>query len=136
AEKDEAIALRSLEKARQELSLESGKQTSAMQTLIAKLESQLSDALDRKAKAFARAQLTKSGHVYVLSNIGSFGEGIYKIGMTRRLEPLERVDELGSASVPFLFDVHAMVYVEDAPALENALHKEFAHRRLNLVNLR
>src|SRR6185437_7542280 len=136
AEKDEAIALRSLEKARQELSLESGKQTSAMQTLIAKLESQLSDALDRKAKAIARAQLTKSGHVYVLSNIGSFGEGVYKIGMTRRLDPFERVDELGDASVPFPFDVHAIIFSEDAPGLENKLHRAFAHRRVNLVNAR
>src|SRR5690606_32321979 len=117
-EKDEAIALRALEKARQQLTLETGKQTAAMQELIAKLEQQLSDALDRKAKAMARAQLTKSGHVYVLSNIGSFGEGVYKIGMTRRLEPLERVYELGDSSVPFYFDVHAMIYSENAPQLE------------------
>ena len=61
-----------------------------------------------------------SGHVYVLSNVGSFGEGIYKLGMTRRLEPLERVNELGDVSVPFGFDVHAMIYSEDAPRLENA----------------
>ena len=83
-----------------------------------------------------RAQLTRSGHVYVLSNIGSFGEGIYKIGMTRRLEPLERVNELGDSSVPFRFDVHALIYTEDAPRLENALHKEFAARRINRINLR
>jgi len=136
AEKDEAVALRSLEKARQELTMESGKQSSAMQALIAKLEAQLSDALDRKAKAIARAQLTKSGHVYILSNIGSFGEGVYKIGMTRRLEPLERVYELGDSSVPFYFDVHAMVYCENAPQLENQLHRFFADRRVNKVNLR
>jgi hypothetical protein len=136
AEKDEALALRALEKARQELALEGGKQTTAMQQLIAKLESQLSEALDRKAKAIARAQLTKSGHVYVLSNIGSFGEQVYKIGMTRRLEPLDRVYELGDSSVPFYFDVHALIYSENAPQLENRLHKYFAARRVNKVNLR
>ena len=74
--------------------------------------------------------------MYVLSNIGSFGEGIYKIGMTRRLEPLDRVYELGDSSVPFRFDVHALIYTEDAPRLENALHKEFAARRINRINLR
>jgi len=71
-----------------------------------------------------------------LSNIGSFGENIYKIGMTRRLEPLERVKELGDASVPFFFDVHAMIYSENAPELESKLHKHFANRRVNMVNLR
>ncbi len=104
--------------------------------LVAKLENELKDALDRKAKAIARAQLTKSGHVYVLSNIGSFGETVYKIGMTRRLDPQERVDELGDASVPFTFDVHAMIYTENAPELENALHREFDERRVNRVNNR
>ncbi|WP_428308884.1 DUF4041 domain-containing protein [Lacipirellula sp.] len=136
AEKDEAVALRALEKARAELAHETGKQTAAMQALVHKLETQLSDALDRKAKAIARAQLTKSGHVYVLSNIGSFGEGVYKIGMTRRLEPLERVEELGDSSVPFYFDVHALIYSENAPQLENQLHRYFAARRVNKVNLR
>ncbi len=72
----------------------------------------------------------------MLSNIGSFGDGVYKIGLTRRLDPLERIDELGSASVPFAFDVHAIIYSADAPALEHALHKEFFERRVNLVNHR
>src|SRR5690606_38799350 len=89
-----------------------------------------------KAKAIARAQLTKSGHVYILSNIGSFGEDMYKIGLTRRLEPLDRVKELGDASVPFAFDVHAMIYSENAPELEAKLHRHFADRRVNLINLR
>ena len=78
----------------------------------------------------------KAGYVYVISNIGSFGEGIYKIGMTRRLNPQDRVDELGDASVPFKFDVHAMIFSEDAPALEAKLHKAFENRKLNLVNQR
>lgn len=78
----------------------------------------------------------KAGYVYVISNIGSFGEGIYKIGMTRRLEPMDRIDELGDASVPFRFDVHAMIFSEDAPKLEAALHREFDKYRVNMVNNR
>lgn len=80
--------------------------------------------------------MTRSGHVYVISNIGSFGEHVYKIGMTRRLDPLDRVRELGDASVPFQFDVHAVIYSEDAPALEAALHRAFNSRRVNQVNER
>lgn len=78
----------------------------------------------------------RAGYVYVISNIGSFGENIYKIGMTRRLDPQDRVDELGDASVPFTFDVHAMIFSDDAPALENALHKAFDDKKVNLVNNR
>jgi hypothetical protein len=82
------------------------------------------------------AQQTKRGHVYVISNIGSFGENVYKIGMTRRLEPIDRVKELGDASVPFSFDVHAMIYSENAPELENQLHKRFSEMSVNKVNPR
>lgn len=78
----------------------------------------------------------RAGYVYVISNIGSFGEGIYKIGMTRRLDPMERIYELGDASVPFQFDVHAMIFSDDAPKLEAALHNAFASKRLNAVNFR
>ncbi len=81
-----------------------------------------------------REQNAKAGYVYVISNIGAFGEGVYKIGMTRRLEPMERIDELGDASVPFWFDVHAMVFSDNAPALEGKLHEHFAAGRLNKVN--
>ena len=146
ADKEEVVAERALEKARLEFERATKNQkeatektkvhNAALAAQIAKLENELSEAIDRKAKAIARAQLTKSGHIYVLSNIGSFGENVYKIGMTRRLEPLERVKELGDASVPFRFDVHAMVYSENAPDLENKLHHHFAHRRVNLINLR
>ena len=83
-----------------------------------------------------REQNTRAGYVYIISNIGSFGENIYKIGVTRRLDPQERVDELGDASVPFNFDVHALIFSDDAPSLENALHKAFDARRLNRINLR
>jgi hypothetical protein len=108
------------------------KQLEKLSGLVNKLETELKDAIDQKAKAVARAQLTRSGHVYVLSNIGSFGENVYKIGLTRRLDPYE----LGDASVPFGFDVHAIIYAEDAPKLENALHREFQDRRVNRVNAR
>ena len=80
--------------------------------------------------------LTKSGHVYVISNIGSFGENVYKIGMTRRLEPADRVRELGDASVPFPFDVHMMIYSEDAPSLENKLHQSLCRTQINKLNPR
>jgi hypothetical protein len=125
-----------LEKARAELAASANKEQERLAGLVNRLETELSDAIDRKAKAIARAQLTRSGHVYVLSNMGSFGEGIYKIGLTRRLDPFERVEELGDASVPFAFDVHAIIYAQDAPALESALHREFANRRVNMVNTR
>lgn len=76
----------------------------------------------------------KAGYVYVISNIGAFGENIYKIGMTRRLDPQDRVDELGDASVPFKFDVHAMIFSDDAPKLEAALHEAFADKKVNMIN--
>jgi len=78
----------------------------------------------------------RAGYVYIISNLGAFGENVYKIGMTRRLDPMERVHELGDASVPFKFDVHAMIFSADAPALEAALHHAFDDRRLNKVNRR
>jgi hypothetical protein len=151
AEKEQAAVAAALEKARAELAAEAAaekaraelaaeaatnKQHEKLEALVSRLENELKDALDRKAKAIARAQLTRSGHVYVLSNVGSFGEGVYKIGLTRRLDPYERVEELGDASVPFPFDVHAVIFAEDAPGLETKLHQAFTFRRVNLVNLR
>ena len=78
----------------------------------------------------------KAGYVYVISNIGSFGKDIYKIGMTRRLEPMDRIDELSDASVPFNFDVHAMIFSDNAPALEASLHQAFEDRKVNMINRR
>lgn len=78
----------------------------------------------------------KAGYVYIISNIGAFGEGVFKIGMTRRLDPMDRIDELGDASVPFKFDVHAMIFAEDAPKLETALHHAFERKKVNMVNNR
>lgn len=100
------------------------------------LENRLTD-IDKALREIDYRQANmRAGYVYIISNIGSFGEGIYKIGMTRRLDPQERVDELGDASVPFNFDVHAMIFSDDAPALEAALHNAFADRKLNMVNQR
>ena len=82
------------------------------------------------------AQQTRRGHVYIISNIGSFGENVYKIGMTRRLDPMDRVRELGDASVPFPFDVHAIIFCEDAPTLEAKLHRALEQKRVNLINPR
>ncbi|SEG47765.1 protein of unknown function [Thalassococcus halodurans] len=117
-----------LDKARSEVGADQGR--------IAELEAQLAEAHAMGERARAMAEMTRSGYVYVISNIGSFGEDVVKIGLTRRLEPDDRVKELGDASVPFGFDTHAMIYSDEAPALENALHKEFADRRINMSNMR
>lgn len=100
------------------------------------LESQLSDIEKAMKNLDYREANQKAGYVYIISNIGAFGENVYKIGMTRRLDPQDRIDELGDASVPFNFDVHAMIFSDDAPALEAALHKAFEDRKLNMVNTR
>lgn len=100
------------------------------------LEIQLQD-IDKAMKDIDyREANQRAGYVYIISNIGAFGENVYKIGMTRRLDPQDRIDELGDASVPFNFDVHAMIFSDDAPALEAALHKAFEDRKLNMVNTR
>lgn len=136
AEKEELKFMRLLEKARQHLTHENEQERALSAAKIQLLEEQLREAHERGVRAKSMAEQTRRGFVYVISNIGSFGESVYKIGLTRRLDPQERVDELGDASVPFQFDVHAMCYSEDAPALETALHRRFAHRRVNAVNLR
>lgn len=105
-----------------------------LQTRIDELSSQNSKLDEEERLLDYREQNARAGYVYVISNIGAFGEGIFKIGMTRRLEPMDRVDELGDASVPFRFDVHALVFSDNAPALEAKLHSRFAAGRLNKVN--
>ncbi len=100
------------------------------------LEAELSKAQEQRQRAKSMAELTKSGYVYVISNVGSFGDNVFKVGMTRRLEPLERVQELGDASVPFPSDVHAMLYSDNAPELEYALHEHLRTSSVNLVNPR
>ena len=103
---------------------------------IKELEAKIKELESDKANVTKRLANTRAGNVYVISNIGSFGDNVYKIGMTKRLNPLDRVNELGSASVPFKFDVHAMIFSDDAPTLENHLHKVFADKSVNKVNSR
>lgn len=103
---------------------------------IEKAEQELKKIEDEKAELDYRVRNAKAGYVYIISNIGAFGDNVYKIGMTRRLNPNERIRELSAASVPFAFDVHAMIFSEDAPALESALHKTFHDKRVNKVNNR
>jgi hypothetical protein len=136
AEMEEKRFQKALELAKKDLGLISGEKLDKLNSQIAQLEQNLKDAHQAKERAISRAQETKSGHVYIISNLGSFGENVYKIGMTRRLEPMDRVKELGDASVPFTFDLHAMIFSENAPELENLLHKEFDDRRINKVNYR
>ncbi|MBS1622587.1 MAG: DUF4041 domain-containing protein [Bacteroidetes bacterium] len=136
AEDEEAKSQKALAKARNEMAKVSGAELDALNERIAQLEQNLQAAQEQKARAISQAQQTKRGHVYIISNVGSFGENVFKIGMTRRLEPLDRVYELGDASVPFEFDVHAMIFSENAPELERTLHKKLDHHRLNLVDTR
>ena len=102
---------------------------------ILELQGQLSD-VSLKKEEISKLQNGKAGNVYIISNLGSFGENVFKIGMTRRLNPQERVDELGSASVPFRFDVHSFIFSDDAVALENKLHSILNGKRVNKVNMR
>lgn len=108
----------------------------ALEEKIRQIETQLEKISEGFANVDYREANQRAGYVYVISNIGAFGENVYKIGMTRRLDPMERVNELGDASVPFDFDVHAMIFSDDAPKLEAALHAAFADKKLNFVNQR
>lgn len=144
--REEAKIQAALEKAKREREI--------METLIAKELEKIADATEeqkalllvhqeelealktREQRAMSLAQLTRAGYVYIISNPLSFGDDIIKIGMTRRANPLDRVSELGDASVPDTFNIHGMFYCEDAPNLESTLHKKFEKERVNRVNMR
>lgn len=152
--REEAKLAKEIEEERKKLEKEQQHYQNALDRINAQLvsASEVDRAAIEEKKAELLAQLDKidkefkdvdyreanqrAGYVYVISNIGAFGENVYKIGMTRRLDPQDRVDELGDASVPFDFDVHAMIFSDDAPRLEAALHNAFADRKLNFVNQR
>jgi hypothetical protein len=136
AAKEEAALRKALEKAQEQVAAASAAERAEFETRLALLQEQLQAAEDKNQRALSMAQQTRAGHVYVISNIGSFGEQVFKIGMTRRLEPLDRVRELGDASVPFEFDVHAMIFSDDAPGLEKQLHRHFLREQVNKVNPR
>lgn len=136
AEKEEKMLQKAMAEARKQLEGASQEEKAKYEQQLAELQEKLIIAEEKNQRALSMAQQTKSGHVYVISNIGSFGESVYKIGMTRRLEPQERINELGDASVPFPFDVHAMIHSENAPTLEKSLHKIFSEQQMNKVNPR
>ncbi|MCC8075744.1 MAG: DUF4041 domain-containing protein [Clostridiales bacterium] len=136
AAKEEAILKRAMEKAQRMFEKASEDQKSQFKAQLDELEAKLREAEEKGQRALSMAQQTKHGNVYVISNVGSFGENVYKVGMTRRLEPMDRVRELGDASVPFAFDVHAIIESDDAPALEHKLHQELAMMQVNKVNPR
>ena len=150
--REEAKLQKEIEEARKQAEKEKNHYENALSTILKQLESSPDDTelLSKKEELEShlntiqhnieeidyREANKRAGYVYIISNIGSFGENIYKIGMTRRLEPLDRVNELGDASVPFNFDVHAMIFSDDAPALENALHHAFESKKVNMINHR
>lgn len=136
AEKEERMYRKMLERAKQSLEKATEDDRIITQQRIEDLEQQLAEAVAKGERVKSLAEQTRRGHVYIISNVGSFGKGMCKIGLTRRLEPLDRVKELGDASVPFRFDVHAIIHAEDAPALEASLHRKFKDRRVNAVNFR
>ncbi len=136
AEKEEAAIQKAMEKMKALLDKATGEQKAEYEAKLAQLNEKLVEAEAKNQRAISMAQQTKTGHVYVISNIGSFGESVFKVGMTRRLEPRDRIKELGDASVPFSFDVHAMIWSEDAPALERMLHRQFLKQQINKVNPR
>ncbi len=136
AEKEEKILQKAMLEARKHMEAANEQERQTYQQELEQLQAKLADAEERNERAMSMAQQTRAGHVYVISNLGSFGDEVFKVGMTRRLEPMDRVKELGDASVPFSFDVHAMIYSEDAPTLEKELHRRFHNSRLNKINLR
>jgi hypothetical protein len=136
AAKEEDIIRRAMERAQQEAAQASDSQRAKYEAQLEELALRLRAAEEKNQRALSMAQQTKRGHVYIISNMGSFGEEVFKIGLTRRLEPLDRIRELGDASVPFEFDVHALIMSEDAPALERSLHRHFLASQLNKVNPR
>ncbi|MED3728561.1 DUF4041 domain-containing protein [Priestia filamentosa] len=133
-EKEEKHFSQAIEKMNQQLQKANSEEQQKLLDKLRELEAQLELTKRNKEDVINRVQNTRAGYVYIISNIGSFGESVYKIGMTRRLEPLDRVKELGDASVPFTFDVHALIFSEDAPALESALHRALSDKKVNKVN--
>lgn len=135
-EKEESEYLKEISKLNKKIESEQISETASLELLISELMEKIKILQQEKQRAMSMAQLTRSGHIYIISNKGSFGPDIYKIGMTRRLDPMDRVRELGDASVPFFFDVHGIIHTEDAPTLERELHKAFDERRVNKDNHR
>lgn len=135
-EKEESKYKTEIEKLQETLNASSSDdEISKLEARIMELQSQLSDVILKKEE-IAGLQNGKAGNVYIISNLGSFGKDVFKIGMTRRLDPQDRINELGSASVPFKFDVHSFIFSDDAVGLEKKLHTLLHNKRMNKVNLR
>ena len=134
-EREEQKYNNEIAKLKEQLAAAEAAQKAAIEARILEVEGQLSDVALRR-ESIAALQNGKAGNVYIISNLGSFGDNVFKIGMTRRLDPIDRVNELGSASVPFKFDVHCFIFSEDAVALESELHRRLNDQRVNKVNLR
>lgn len=153
-ERENRIVQREIEEQRRKLEKEQTHYENALTLLVQQMETASDEAKEEIRQKIENANMTlqdiskaiadvdyraanqRAGYVYIISNIGSFGENVYKIGMTRRLDPSERVYELSGASVPFNFDIHAMIFTDDAPGLEAALHRAFENRKINMVNHR
>lgn len=133
AAKEEELKRQAVEEAQKRFESANAEQKAQLEQEVQRLKGELDAATQR---TLTIAQQTKKGHVYVISNIGSFGDGIYKIGLTRRLDPQERIDELGHAGVPFGFDIHALIESENAPALEHKVHKQLLAKQVNKINFR
>jgi predicted Holliday junction resolvase-like endonuclease len=136
AEKEEKMLAKAMKEVEAKLLSAAEEERMKFEEELAQLKEKLTEAEEKGQRAMSMAQQTKQGHVYVISNIGSFGDDVLKIGLTRRLDPMDRVKELGDASVPFSFDVHAMIYSDDAPKLEKELHEVFKNHQVNKVNYR
>ena len=134
-EAEESKYTAELDKLHEQLNEADSSKSDVLAARIAELEAMLSEVSEKK-ESITRLQNGKAGYVYIISNLGSFGENTFKIGMTRRLNPQDRIDELGDASVPFAFDVHSFIFSQDASDLETAIHHRLNSRRLNKVNLR
>jgi hypothetical protein len=134
-EKEESKYRSEIEKLTEQLSVAQNEEVEKLNARILELQAQLADVTIKKEEISNLAN-GKAGNVYVISNLGSFGENVFKIGMTRRLNPQDRVNELGDASVPFKFDVHSFIFSDDAVGLENKLHQILNNKRVNKVNMR
>jgi len=136
AAQEEGAIKKAMERVQAQVAQANEAQRAAFEEKLRELQDKLAVAEEKGRRALSMAQQTRVGHVYVISNVGSFGESVFKIGMTRRLEPGDRVRELGDASVPFEFDIHAMIYSDDAPTLERSMHLHFLRMQVNKVNPR
>lgn len=134
-EKEESKYATEIEKLKDQLQSAASSEIDQLNSRILQLQAQLSQVIVKKEEISNLAN-GKAGNVYVISNLGSFGENVFKVGMTRRLNPQDRIDELGNASVPFKFDVHSFIFSDDAVELENRLHTILDQKRVNKVNMR